>query len=83
LQACDVEYRGDRRQSASTQEHMTYVGAVSAAAHSDSAVTARRINMIHEELWLMLCKIFRKKRYCGKNWGVAPDEGLKNVQCAK
>lgn len=42
------------------QERMTYVGAVSVAAHSDSAVKTCRINMIQEELWLMLCKISRK-----------------------
>lgn len=60
LQLYDVDARGDRRQSASIQEHVTYAGAVSAAAHSDSAVTARRINMIQEELWLILCKKSRR-----------------------
>ena len=52
----NVLLRNKRLQASSIDRDKTYVGAVSAAAHSDNAVIARRTNMIQEELRLMLCK---------------------------
>lgn len=65
----DIETAGTSVDQQHPYTHVTYVGAVNAATHSDNAVTACRINMIQEELWLMLCKKFKKVRVLREELG--------------